>query len=112
MEAMGERREPAAEAFPEARDNAAERVSDVRDAAAEKVADAKAAAVEQMAKVKPRLRGVSHEYAFFVSLVLGVGLILIAKGAEARLAVAIYAVSLSAVFGVSALYHRVEWKRP
>ena len=43
---------------------------------------------------------------------LGVGLILIAKGAEARVAVAIYAVSLSALFGVSALYHRVDWKRP
>jgi hemolysin III len=112
IEAMGERRDAAAEAFTDARDNAAEKVADVRDAAAEKVADAKAVAAEQIAKVKPRLRGVSHEYAFFVSLVLGVGLILIAKGAEARLAVAIYAVSLSAVFGVSALYHRVEWKRP
>src|SRR6476469_3197487 len=98
---MGERRDAAAEALTEARETAVERVGDVRDAAAEKVADAKAVAAEQIAKVKPRLRGVSHEYAFFVSLVFGVGLILIAKGAEARLAVAIYAVSLSAVFGVS-----------
>ncbi len=62
--------------------------------------------------MKPRLRGVSHEYAFFVSLVLGGGLIVLAKGGEAQLAVAIYAVSLSALFGVSALYHRVDWKRP
>ena len=59
-----------------------------------------------------RLRGVSHEYAFFVSLVLGIGLILLAQGGEARLAVAIYAASLSALFGVSALYHRVDWQRP
>jgi hemolysin III len=65
-----------------------------------------------LAAVKPRLRGVSHEYAFFVSLVLGVGLILLARGGEARLAVTIYALSLSALFGVSALYHRVDWKRP
>jgi hemolysin III len=112
MEAMGERRDAAKEAFAEARENAADAMADVRDAAVEAVADAKAAAAEQIAKVKPRLRGVSHEYAFFVSLVLGVGLILIAKGGEARLAVGIYAASLSALFGVSALYHRVDWKRP
>ena len=62
--------------------------------------------------MKPRLRGVSHEYAFFVSLVLGLGLILAAKGGEARFAAGVYAVSLSALFGVSALYHRVDWKRP
>ena len=72
----------------DARDTAVERVADARDATAEKLADAKAAAAEQIAKVKPRLRGVSHEYAFFVSLVLGVGLILLAKGGEARVAAA------------------------
>src|SRR5262245_30206066 len=66
------------ERFNEARDAAAERMADAkaamvdaREAAAGKVADARAAAAEQIAKVKPRLRGVSHEYAFFVSLVLG-----------------------------------------
>jgi hemolysin III len=112
MEAMGDRRDAARDAISDARETAAERVADVREAAVEAVADAKAVAAEQIAKVKPRLRGVSHEYAFFVSLVLGVGLILIAKGTEARLAVGIYAASLSAVFGVSALYHRVDWKRP
>jgi hemolysin III len=112
MEAMGDRRDAAMEAMGDRRDAAREAISDARETAAGRVADAKAVAAEQIAKVKPRLRGVSHEYAFFVSLVLGVGLILIAKGAEARLAVGIYAASLSAVFGVSALYHRVEWKRP
>jgi hemolysin III len=112
IEAMGERRDAAIEAFAEARGNAAEAMADVRDAAVEAVADAKAAAAEQIAKVKPRLRGVSHEYAFFVSLFLGAGLIILAKGGEARLAVGIYAASLSALFGVSALYHRVDWKRP
>ena len=93
----------------DARDAAVERVADARDAAAEKVADAKAVAAEQLARVKPRLRGVSHEYAFFVSLVLGGVLIALAKGAEAQVAIAIYAISLSALFGVSALYHRVDW---
>jgi hemolysin III len=69
-------------------------------------------ASEAIAAVKPRLRGVSHEWAFFVSLVLGAALIVAAKGAEATLAVSIYALSLSALFGTSALYHRVDWRRP
>ena len=105
-------RDAAADAMSDARDAAADAMSDARDAASEQLSDARAAAAEQLAKVKPRLRGVSHEYAFFVSLFLGAGLIVLAKGFEARLAVAIYAVSLSALFGVSALYHRVEWRRP
>ena len=111
-EKFNERRDAAMEAMGERRDAAMEAISDARDNAVEAVADAKAAAAEQIAKVKPRLRGVSHEYAFFVSLVLGTGLVLLAEGTEARLAVAIYAASLSALLGVSALYHRVDWKRP
>jgi hemolysin III len=82
-----------------------ERLETARDAAAEK-------ATEAIASVKPRLRGVSHEWAFFVSLVLGAVLIIAAKTPQATLAVAIYAVSLSALLGTSALYHRVNWKRP
>ena len=87
-------------------------MAEKRDAALETMADAKEAAAEAIAKVKPRLRGVSHEYAFFVSLALGALLIVLADGADARASVAIYAASLSALFGVSALYHRVNWKRP
>jgi hemolysin III len=60
--------------------------------------------------VKPRLRGVSHEYAFFVSLGCGVALILAASDGKARLAAAIYAVAVSALLGTSALYHRVTWR--
>jgi len=60
--------------------------------------------------VKPRLRGVSHKYAFFVSLGCGVALILAASDGRARLAATIYAVSLSALLGTSALYHRVTWR--
>jgi len=62
--------------------------------------------------VKPRLRGVSHQWAFVVSLFLGAGLIVAADTPRATLAVAIYAVSLSALLGTSALYHRVNWRRP
>jgi hemolysin III len=110
--AAADRMADAKEAMADARDTAAERMADARESAAETFADAKAAAAEQLAKVKPRLRGVTHEYAFFVSLVLGAVLIVAADGFEATLAVAIYAVSLSALFGVSALYHVHDWEQP
>jgi hemolysin III len=61
------------------------------------------------ALVKPRLRGVSHQYAFFVSVGCGVGLIL-ASGGRARVAATIYAVAVSGLLGTSALYHRVTWR--
>src|SRR5271165_6028911 len=60
--------------------------------------------------VKPKLRGVSHQVAFFVSLGCGVGLILAASDGRARLAASIYAVAVSALLGTSALYHRVTWR--
>jgi hemolysin III len=59
--------------------------------------------------VKPRLRGVSHQWAFFVSCAIGAALVLAAPAGTPRLAAAIYAVSVSALFGVSALYHRITW---
>jgi hemolysin III len=61
-------------------------------------------------RVKPRLRGVLHQWAFFVSVPCGAGLILGASGGRARLAAAIYAVAVSALLGTSALYHRVTWR--
>ena len=60
--------------------------------------------------VKPLLRGVSHEYAFFVSLGCGIALILAASDGRARLAATIYAVAVSGLLGTSALYHRVTWR--
>jgi hemolysin III len=84
----------------------------MRARATERAESAKEVASEAIASVKPKLRGVSHEWAFFVSLFLGAGLIVAAKTPKATLAVAIYAVSLSALLGTSALYHRVDWKRP
>jgi hemolysin III len=73
---------------------------------------AREATAEAIAAVKPKLRGVSHEWAFFCSLGFGAALIILAETPKATLAVAIYAVSLSALFGTSALYHRVNWSRP
>jgi hemolysin III len=60
--------------------------------------------------IKPRLRGVLHEYAFFVSLACGVALVLAASDGRARVAALIYAGAVSALLGTSALYHRVTWR--
>ena len=60
-------------------------------------------------RLKPRLRGVSHQYAFFVALAAGAALVAAARGAQATVAVGVYALSLCAMFGASALYHRVDW---
>jgi hemolysin III len=110
VERMGERRDGAVEAMATARGNAADAVASAKENTAEAVASAKASAAEAIAKIKPKLRGVSHEWAFFLSLGLGAALIVAAEGAKATVAVAIYTVSLSALFGVSALYHRITWR--
>ena len=61
---------------------------------------------------KPRLRGVFHEYAFYVAVVAGTVLVAVSDSARELLATWIYAVALAAMFGVSALYHRVDWRSP
>jgi hemolysin III len=58
---------------------------------------------------KPRLRGVSHQWAFFVSVAIGAALVVVAPSGEPRLAAAVYALSVAALFGTSALYHRITW---
>jgi hemolysin III len=59
--------------------------------------------------VKPRLRGVLHQWAFFVSLVAGSALVVIAPAGRATFATAVYALTVAGLFGVSAIYHRVNW---
>jgi len=59
--------------------------------------------------VKPLLRGWLHLLWFGASLVLGTLLVVRAHGAVRIVALAIYAASVSAMFGVSALYHRGTW---
>lgn len=59
---------------------------------------------------RPRLRGVLHQVAFDVSLVTGTVLVLLASDARSRVAATVYAVSVSLLFGASALYHRVTWR--
>src|SRR5438477_2877780 len=59
---------------------------------------------------KPRLRGVFHQWAFAVSLVAGVAVVLEAGSGRPRLAATVYALSVAALFGTSAAYHRVNWR--
>ena len=62
--------------------------------------------------VRPRLRGVVHQWSFFVALVAGIALVVLAPAGRATLACAVYAAALCALFGTSALYHRVTWRPP
>ena len=68
-----------------------------------------ASAAEGSSLTKPRLRGVSHEVAFVAAVALGVVLIEHAHGLRPRVAAVAFAVSVAAMFGASALYHRVNW---
>ncbi|HET6712346.1 MAG TPA: hemolysin III family protein [Actinomycetota bacterium] len=58
---------------------------------------------------KPRMRGRLHQGAFIVSIPAGLLLVLLAPDARARIATAIYAVTLTGLFGVSAAYHLGDW---
>jgi hemolysin III len=64
---------------------------------------------------KPLLRGWLHTYAFFVALIAGVVLTTLAAtvaprpGTAAAVACGIYSVTVCALFGTSALYHRRVW---
>jgi hemolysin III len=60
--------------------------------------------------VKPRLRGVFHQYAFYVALVAGIVLVSLSDSPRELVATWIYAAALAAMFGVSALYHRINWR--
>ena len=104
-EAMGDRASAAKEAM-------GERAAAAKGAVGERATAAREATADAIASVKPKLRGVSHEWAFFLSLGFGTTLIILARTPKATVAVAIYALSLSALFGTSALYHRVNWTRP
>ena len=66
--------------------------------------------VAPQALCTPRLRGVLHQWALVSFLPLGLGLVIMATSERARIAVAVYALSLVALFGTSTLYHRIRWR--
>jgi hemolysin III len=59
---------------------------------------------------KPIWRGWLHLIWFPLSLIAGTFLIVAARGAAAVTAAGVYAVAVGAMFGTSALYHRVDWR--
>ncbi len=61
------------------------------------------------ARVKPRLRGVSHQVAFFAFLAANAVLMSAVEGSRAQLTILIYGASLAFLYGVSTLYHRPTW---
>jgi hemolysin III len=64
---------------------------------------------------RPRLRGWLHVWAFGISVVAGIVLVSVAaatEGAPAALATSVYALTVSLLFGTSAVYHRVSWSTP
>src|SRR5438093_5048257 len=58
---------------------------------------------------RPKLRGVLHQVAFVVALGLAPLMIYGTDGGRRRFASAVFAGSVVACFGASALYHRVTW---
>ena len=58
---------------------------------------------------RPRLRGRLHQVAFFVSLPAGITLVALAGGVAARVGAAVFATTLTGLFGVSMAYHRGRW---
>ncbi|HEV3496995.1 MAG TPA: hemolysin III family protein, partial [Actinomycetes bacterium] len=60
-------------------------------------------------QLPPHLRGWLHLVCFFLSLPAGVVVVTSAGSGRARLAAAVYALGMTAMFGVSAAYHRGRW---
>src|SRR3954468_7280893 len=60
-------------------------------------------------ELRPLLRGVTHAYAFWVALIAGVLLTILAPDGTARLAAVVYGFGLCALFAASATYHRWRW---
>jgi hemolysin III len=60
-------------------------------------------------RVKPRLRGLSHEITFYFAIAATIALGLAAAPGLPTLAAVIYGLSNVALFGMSALYHRPMW---
>jgi hemolysin III len=59
---------------------------------------------------KPRLRGVLHAWAAPVAAILGLLFILSSETARERTGAAVWAVAATALFAVSAAYHRGRWR--
>jgi hemolysin III len=83
--------------------------SAVPDAAADQGAHRGPGSDIEAFAAKPRWRGRLHRAAFFTVLGLAPGLVAAAGSVTARVAVGVYALCLLGLFGISALFHCVDW---
>jgi hemolysin III len=75
-------------------------------------AAASGALATAVAEFKPRLRGWLHVYAAAASIITGAVLVAVAaalRGGSAGATTAVYAATVTLLFGTSALYHRLNW---
>jgi hemolysin III len=68
-----------------------------------------AATVDANVEIKPTWRGWIHAATFPIAMVAGIVLILLADGAPAKWASAVFMTTSLLLFGNSALYHRFDW---
>ena len=68
-----------------------------------------AAAAGSHVELKPSWRGWIHAVTFPVAIVAGIVLIVLAEGAPAKWASAVFMATSLLLFGNSALYHRFDW---
>jgi hemolysin III len=61
-------------------------------------------------KVKPRMRGVLHQWAVLVAAVAGIILVRGASTPAERASSIVFATALTLMFTISALYHRLTWQ--
>lgn len=64
---------------------------------------------EAAIEAKPRWRGWIHAGTFPLAVAAGIVLIVLAEGGVAKAAAAIFMASSVLLFGISALYHRINW---
>jgi hemolysin III len=59
--------------------------------------------------VRPKLRGWVHTFTFPLSVAAGIVLVWLSPSPRARGSTAVFAITASLLFGISALYHRGRW---
>jgi hemolysin III len=64
---------------------------------------------ETVARLKPKWRGRLHELGFYVSIPAGILLVWVAQGTTAKIGAAVFAGTLTLLYGTSAAYHRGKW---
>ena len=62
--------------------------------------------------MKPILRGHFHQAMFFIMLGASIPLLLRLKTTEEKISVSIYVICALLMFGISTIYHRINWTNP